>query len=348
MGPIRMSAMTRRPVTSLLDSKPWFGVLLLIALCAVITIIETVYVGDATVYSAELADRRATLHDRILDNEPPAIGWKADGTNGINTRVLTVFLVQGVADVTGLDPLRLYKALDAASMFFMLLLLYFFLRTWVEPVYAVLGVMYWGVVLPLTYAFHAFHPWDRISSLVWLLSAWAIVADRRLAFAALLAVGTTIKYDIIVLSGLYFLTWATRANFIAVTARFALFLAIGVAVYTGLLVMRPGGVGEGDMWALMARNVRVFFESPFTHAPLLGFGLLVPLCILGVPHASRFPLAAAAFGASLFIPFFALSNFEEFRAHTGVLLLVLPLALIGARAVLGSSSVSAERSSVAN
>jgi len=56
---------------------------------------------------------------------------------------------------------------------------------------------------------HFYQPYDRASLVAWLLAIWCARAQRFWAFSAVAIVGVLIKFDAIVLPGLYFLGNAT-------------------------------------------------------------------------------------------------------------------------------------------
>ena len=156
------------------DKRSATQVSVLLMLCAIVTVIQSYYVGDLTLYGSELAEPRKALHEAILNNRPLKGAWGLSGDNGINVRVLTVYAAEAVNSLTGLSYGKTYKLFDMASLFLTLALLYSFLRHWHPREYCLIAVLFIGAVLPMTYALHLFHPWDRPGLLLWLLFAWAV------------------------------------------------------------------------------------------------------------------------------------------------------------------------------
>ena len=58
-------------------------------------------------------------------------------------------------------------------------------------------------VLPTTYHFFYFHPWDRVSVLVWLGALWCIRERKPLTLALVLAFGMLVKFDLLFVPLLY-------------------------------------------------------------------------------------------------------------------------------------------------
>ena len=76
---------------------------LLIWLLATITIGLQSWVGDQTIYSRSLEQKREELHFGILTNEAPGGGsWGAVGALSIQKRVGVVYLAEGLRKLTGL------------------------------------------------------------------------------------------------------------------------------------------------------------------------------------------------------------------------------------------------------
>ena len=84
-----------------------------------------------------------------------------------------------------------------------------------------LARLYFAPILPLTFALHFYHPYDRASLVAWLLAIWCARARRFWEFSAVAIVAVLIKFDAIVLPGLYF--WAMRH------------ITLGVSIYFSLL-----------------------------------------------------------------------------------------------------------------
>ena len=301
--------------------------LLLILLAGIVAVTETLFVGNSTVYQDEA--RRLALHHAILANEPPTDGWGPPGANTTNIRVMAVYLADAISRVGGVEVLKAYKAIDASSIFLVLVALGIYLRRWFPPPICALGVLFVGSVLPLTYAHHYFHPWDRPSLLLWLLTMWAIRENRPYLalFPLVLAVAT--KWDAVVLPGLYFMAWRLRENLIAVSIRTALMFAAAIGTYAALRIALPGGFIEKDTIAIVSANFHDLLSLNFAHPTLLVFALPAVLTVIGFRHADHFSKASVVFGLLLFLPLVTGAVFREVRAEMMILIALLPAALAG-------------------
>lgn len=299
-------------------------------LCGVITLVVQHYVGDLTIYRVDAAATRLMMHEAILSNTPTqGRSWGAVGANATNVRILVVYAAETLAAVTGASPLAVYKLIDMASLFATLLLLFFFLRRWFDDEYCLIAVLFTGCVLPLTLLLHVFHPWDRPSALVWMLTLFALRDDRLIALAALLVVAVAIKYDAVVLPGLYFLYRVSAVNWRRTTATTAALFVVSFGTYAALRLALPGGFEERDIVSQMLKNLDQIIDLRNPHPSLLGFALPLLLAAVGFRAADRFMRAAAAFGVLMFLPFFLSTNFNEFRAHMPMFILLLPAAIVG-------------------
>lgn len=301
--------------------------LLLILVAGIIAVTNTVYVGNNTTYRLE--DRRLMLHQAILHNERPPGGWKKPGANTTNIRILAVYLAQAMADVGKIDVLRAYRIIDAASIFLTLVLLGIYLRRWFPPATCAVGVLFIGAILPLTYGNHYFHPWDRPSLLLWLLTMWAIREDKPYLALVPLVLAVATKWDAVALPALYFMAWALRDNLVRVTFRTALLFAVGFSVYAGLRIVLPGGFLEKDALAIVASNFHDMLVFNVAHAPALAFTVPIILAIYGFRQSDHFARASALFGVLLFLPLLTGAVFREVRAEMMILVALLPTALTG-------------------
>jgi hypothetical protein len=322
---------------------------LLAILAAVLTVTLQRWVGSLTIYSPELAEKRLKLHEAILHNRPPdGESWVNSGASRTNVRIFTVYLAEGMKQATGMGVLRAYLLLDTVAMVGAFLLLFAHLRSCVPAVLSLVGVLYFGFASVLTYHLHYFHPWDRLSTLCWLIAIMLVRANRFWGLLALLPVGVSVKWDIAAVPGLYALAqtpirWekgrAARTVALAVTAG-AVLIALNWAL--------PGG--GRDATAMLSRvprqlalNWQQVVELNLGYPPILTFALPVILAGIGLRDAPWFDRASCGFAAALSVTLLLLSNFAEVRAHMMILILLLPTALIGlARVAGGLDSAVAE------
>src|SRR5258706_2679842 len=137
----------------------WLIGVLIALVAAIITVVR---VSDLSVYSADNTRKRAELHRAIVKNDPPGDGtWRDSGANNVNVRVAVVWVAEHLSRMTGKSTDFIYRAIDLASLFAALLCLQALLKHWFSPVEAILGLLLFCMLLPLTALDHYFHPWDR-------------------------------------------------------------------------------------------------------------------------------------------------------------------------------------------
>ena len=295
------------------------------------------YVGGETIYAPEISAERDLAHQLILTNQlPTGRTWSSYGLAGDNARALTVYLAEGIHRSLDLSLRKTYFLIDTLALFASLLGLYAFLRTFAIPALALLGLLYFCLVLPLTYALHVFHPWDRLSVLCWIGSLYFLSTNRLWAFAAILVVGILVKYDMVLLPVLFFLAYWRRERAVRVSAITLGLLLLSFGTYVALSLHFGAGVGPRDPWHQVTRNLRHLTEQPLLYPPFLAFTLPCLLAVLGWRTADRFARAAAVFGGLLVVPLFLATNFAEVRAEVPLLLLWLPCALAGLQSVLAA------------
>jgi len=310
--------------------------ILLVVLAAVATLIMQRYVGGETIYAPELAARRDTAHQLLLTNQlPPGRTWSSYGLKGASARPATIYLAEGIHSALGVSLRKTYFLIDTLALFASLLGLFAFLRLFVSPAIAAYGLLYFCLVLPLTYALHLFHPWDRLSVLFWIAALYCLRLNRLAAFALLLVAGILVKYDMVLLPGLYFLV-AIRKQNVARTALITcgLFL-LAFATYAWLSAHFGAGVGpRNQVLKRILINLDYLRTELLFYPPLLAFALPVLLAMIGWRSADHFARVAAAFAGILAIPLFLATNFAEVRAEVPLLVLILPAALTGLRSVI--------------
>ena len=244
---------------------------LLTGLCLLITITVQHYMGDRTIYALELVPARMEAHEMILRNElVGAESWNARGANGTNVRVATVWAAEQLSARFGIDVPSVYKLIDMASLFATTMLLFFFLRHWFSEQYCLLALMFVGCILPLTLLLHSFHPWDRPSLLVWLLAIWAIRDERLIAATLLMALAVLIKYDAVLLPGLYLLYRLGRAPWWRTLAVTALMSAVTFGTFALLRILIPGGFEPRVIPAQVLKNLQVIADIAQPHPAILG------------------------------------------------------------------------------
>lgn len=322
-------------------------VIALVAWAGTTTLIMQQWIGSATIYKAELAPRIEATHQAIVDNRvPTGERWDALGLNTTNIRVGTVFLAEGIHRATGLAIPKVYRHLDTIMLFASLLLLVAFLGRLGPPEYALLGALAFAVVLPLTYQLFYFHPWDRLSLFFWILLLMMLEQRRIVLFSVLLAVAMVIKFDVILLPGLYFLATVPplrdRQGVLRTGLVTAALFVMTFGIYEALQIMRPGGFEPVPLAALAAENLQTIRTLGISYPPLLGFSTVLLLAAVGAGRSTRFIRACALFGLLLLMIYVVRARFDEFRTEVPVFLLLLPAALVGVRRLCERTGLTPE------
>ncbi len=308
-----------------------------IALLIVFAVVATLmlqYIGRETIYQPRLEESRLEFHNLLLQNRLP----EGVAFNTTNIRLFTVLLADRLSKLTGISLHITYIAIDTVCLFTIIILLYGFLRKWFSRVYGAIGVLYFTTVLPLTYLFHYYHPWDRISLVVWIVMLYFLREKQILAFSLMLSLSVIIKLDSLFVPLLYFLYFVTRSNWQRTALNTIGLFVLTFGIHYSLRYFIPGGFKEQSIEVVISQIIKnwdnilkTFF---FLHPVFLVFAIPVALFILYHKNMDRFVLAAALFGCSLFIPFYLFSNFNEIRAHMPVMVLILPAGLMGLHALL--------------
>ncbi len=323
--------------------RPGWRGLALILLAGATALIMQGYVGSRTIYAPEVAAKRDSAHSFILQNQLPAgATWNDYGLKGARARILIVATADRLHKLVGAPVQKIYFWIDTLALAAGLIALFFLLRTWAPPGLALSGMLYVAAVLPLTYALHYFHPWDRVSLLIWVILLALLRKGKLVLFAAVLVMGMLVKYDVILLPALYFLASYRNGPARAAMTTAALFL-LTVGVYLILIRVFGEGVGQRSVATQVATNLEDFRSLLIWYPPLLALGVPAGLALLGFGTADHFARAAAVFAILMSVPLFLFSNFVEIRAEMPVLILLLPAALSGLARLIGPAGQPGDR-----
>ncbi|HEX4273687.1 MAG TPA: hypothetical protein VHZ32_20010 [Rhizomicrobium sp.] len=323
------------------QGNPWARRILLVVLAGIVSIVAVNFIGDLTLYSLRNVEPREWYHQLIIENKAPPKGWTGEGMNGSNIRIAVPYLVEFLHRQTGADVAKLYKAVDLASLWLGMVLFYGYLAGRFRASESALACAYFVAMLPLTFAYHNYMPWDRASFAAWLAALWLARSQRFLAFCVAAVVGLLIKYDAIVLPALYFLGHATMRAWRKPLAQSCLLAAVLAGIFWGLLALLPGGFEPRPYGALILRNIAMMIHQGPAYAPTLAFGLPAVLAILGYRASDQFSRAGIWVAALVAAILFASTNFEEVRAEQMLFPLLAPAALTGLRRVLGQPETAA-------
>jgi hypothetical protein len=310
--------------------------LLAVALAAMASVANQYWVGGATIYSADLADRRARLHQAILTNRlpPGEESWSGMGGNGTNLRAATVRVAAAVQAATGWSLTRVYAVQDTVALFLALLLVFALLEAVAGSGLALVGLLYVAAVLPLTYFVHYFHPWDRPSLMMWVLALLLLRRRWWVPLAAALAVGVLIKPDIIIFPLLVFLVEVDVRRPVRALVVAGLLAVVTFGVYAALRSAYGGSADPVPMAVQVSRNLRDLVSLGAAYPPLLALSLPVALGIAGYRRADRFGRSAVLFAGFFATILILRSNFVEVRAHMPLLVLLGPAALVGVQSLI--------------
>jgi hypothetical protein len=329
-------------------SRRWAGRVALLVLSLVLATTLQEYVGKSVLYTPEYWESAEVLHRALVAGHPPeGMTWRQMGANGTSHRIVVPLLAQSLSDLTGVELRWVYYWIDYWSLFALFALLFLYLRRWLPVGWSLAGVLYLAAVLPTTYHFFYFHPWDRVSTLCWLGALWCIRERKTLTLALVLVFGMLVKFDLLFVPLLYAAaTWGEGSRRRTVLTTLGLFVATG-GVLLVVSCFRPEAAGAGyleHLRDLMAWNLDEARRSGVAYAPLLLL-LLPAVCgtayrPVGTDAHARFLRWLAPF-ALLHLPIYVFaSSFREARAMVTLVLVLLPPALLWVRSTFDSSATS--------
>jgi hypothetical protein len=325
-----------------LPQHPWVKKAMLGLLAGIVSIVAVNFVGDVTIYAPNYIRVREKLHERIIRNQPPERGWSVISENGENIRIAIPYLVDSIHSVTRISISQLYKVVDLIGIWFGLVIFSLYLRRWFTVWESALACLYFAAMLPLTFAYHYYHPYDRASFVTWLLAIWCARSKRFWEFSAVIVVAVLIKYDAIILPLLYFLGNSTRQTWRQCLMQCGTIEIILLAIFIALLALLPGGFEfrQHEHGVEILRNMEMIIRKSIFYAPSLAFGLPVALAILGYTRSDHFARTSVWFAGLIIGILFVATRFEEVRAEQMLFPLLAPAALLGLRRILGDPSTS--------
>jgi hypothetical protein len=315
--------------------RGWF---LAAGLSGLLTVIEQKWVGSLTIYDPELRAVREMLHESILTNRLPdsVATWTSIGANGLGIRPVAVWTAEGIRQLTGWSIHRSYMLIETTALFAGTLLLCAFLQPMTGWPFALAGILYWGCVLPLTYMLHTFHPWDRLSMVLWLLALICVRHRSWWWLTVVLVVGMATKFDLLVFPILLFLAFIRTEPLTLTLRRGAAFLGLTVSMYVLLKWLLPSGVEPRPIFAQVRANFTDFRDLWYYYPPLLALGAPAILAAIGYVTADRFAKACVQLAGIVAAILFFQVNFVEFRTEVPLLLLLMPAAWYGLRRSFGN------------
>jgi hypothetical protein len=332
-----------------LSASAWVRGSLLVLLMGIVSIVEVTFVGDTTIYSLKAANIREELHESVVHNKPPVGGWAAHGANdAMNIRIAIPYLVEFLHEETGIRVLQLYKGIDLICIWLALIIFFAYLSEQFTSWESALACLYFAAILPLTFALHAYHPYDRASLVAWLLAIWCARARHFWKFSAVALVAVLIKYDAIVLPGLYFLGNATPQTWRKYLSQSFAIGIILLTIFLGLFWLLTGSYVREDYMDQILRNFKMMIGTAIFYPPTLAFGLPVVLAILGYKSSDQFMRASIWFAGMIAVILIVAVNFEEVRCEQMLIPLLAPAALCGLRRILGEPGASQRQPRPAN
>jgi hypothetical protein len=109
---------------------------------------------------------------------------------------------------------------------------------------------------------------------------------------------------------------------------------VSFGTYGLLQWLLPGGAEPRSVAFFVSYNIAELTRLHFRTPVVLAFVVPLATAVVGYRSADRFARASLVFGCLLWVPLFLITKFPEVRAQMAILVLTLPAALYGIRAVL--------------
>jgi hypothetical protein len=252
-----------------------------------------------------------------------------DGTYGAPGiyRVLMPYSLDWTARMTGLEPATVWHASRLVLLFASFAAFHWYLRTWLEPVPAVMGTATVAALLPMTFTNSWAHPDHFAELLLFTLGCAAIARGRDVLFGGVLALASLNRETAVFLVLLYALARPLSA---AHAWRTAVFGGLWAAIFAGVRVWR--GFEHYEYWQL-GRNLEFLKLLPPPRDPYYRayawFGVVTFAPLLWIATRARsaqpvFVRRALWVVPALALVAFTISSIIESRIFTPLFPLVVP------------------------
>lgn len=299
-----------------------------VVLAGVLSLIIVKWIGDVTVYMPADAAKRADYHQAILDNQPvEGKSWMEMGAEGLNVRVLTVYVAEQLHVKFDKDLEFIYRLIDLVCVFALLLIVHAYLRHWFDELGATTGMLLLGALLPLSMFQHLFHPWDKPSILLWATMGLMLCKGWLAGFCIAYALSVVVKFDALTAAAMIWFAGVSRQTLVRPTVVSGAVLAMGLVIFEILLTYLPGGVGPRDVMDQLQRNYLQFRALGIAYPPLLVHGMLGVFGLLAWRSGDLLARRLWLCGLAVLLPHLLFTNFAEVRAQFGTVICMLPLAL---------------------
>ena len=311
--------------------KRWKYPALAVLFSLFLTAVLQVFVGDLTIYSADLQDSRIRWHWAIvLKFFKDGRTWNEQGANNFLLRPGIVYPAHWLHTEFGLSLTEIYRQFDNFFLFASFLAWMFYLRKWFGRRTVVLATLFLAFNTILTYHYHVFHPWDRPSFLLWILLLYLIREKKPLALFPLFFLAMIIKFDVSSLPLLYALAHYRKSDPDRAIAWTAALFVFNFVVLSGLRYLFPNAGAPVDMAFLemvFGLNLKLIGEAKFAHPFFLAHIVPFALICCSPPRQDRFIQASTLMALIVLLPHLPFTRLVEVRAQWPVLLLAAPAAL---------------------
>lgn len=311
------------------------GVLILIFALLQTTTLQH-WIGEHHLYGPRqfaLKNKTLELHEAILTNKlKEGKTWNDYGGGSLNHRIGAVYIAEALRRISGKSLFSIYKWMDHAALFSVLVILFLFLRTQASSEYALIGTLFFATSQVTTYFYHYFHPWDRISQLLWVLGLWFVSKNQLKRVIAILVLGVIVKYDFLMLASVYtlFLFFSGRA--VESFWKGGTVTIVGIVTFLCVRALIPNSdisvspVWDRD-WSFLSTNLYLMKEAGLTYPPILVFSVPTLITLFGWNKLTPFQKGGAITALIATPIYFLTSFFNETRAEMPLLMMLLPSAL---------------------
>lgn len=227
-----------------------------------------------------------------------------------------------------------YAAYDLVAIFFLLTILFFWLRTWFNREQSLIGVLFVAGTMPIALQDHYFHPWSLLETGLFVAALLAIHRKRYWLLSFLVALASLNRETAVFIPLAFFLTidkksfFNTRSkNDWKLVLLFGQLLLIWAIVFWGLRYSLGSAPHVETIAGLLAGNIpKIRLFHAFVKGSLFLGGLWV-FALLGFRYAPRFIKRVA-----LIVPFYLITviiwgRWTEVRLLMPLYPVLVPLGL---------------------
>lgn len=308
------------------NKKDWIGFFFVVTISAVLAYNYFLEVD------LQLLDYRLQIHNEVLDSS---------AVTPYRYRILMPFLcnflfrLNAIILPEDIAFLFSYWFCQLSAILLFIALMYRYLNLWFPRIYALVGILFIGGMMPIALKDHFYAPWSLLEPALFTLALLLMVRKRTILLGVIVAIATLNRETALFIPILFFLTTADLQD--AILQRrsiprqqllfFTIYLAIWLVVFVGMRLILGSGPPAITLSETVERNFSLGGILKTSVNGLLFMGAYWLFAALGYKYADRFVQRSALIVPLFLIPVAIWGLWYEVRLLMPLYPILIPLGL---------------------